>query len=77
MLNAGNCITLLGYMTACMNENVREYLSECYGNTDTEQSCITRQNLWETRVGKKGKSMSPLVANHGSILCKCETGSHA
>ncbi|KAH3887828.1 hypothetical protein DPMN_011850 [Dreissena polymorpha] len=64
MLNAGNSIRLLGDMTACMNENVKEYLSQNAMEMiiDTEETCFTRQNLWATRVGKSGKAMSSLAS---------------
>ncbi|KAH3876583.1 hypothetical protein DPMN_000429 [Dreissena polymorpha] len=65
MLNTGKSIRLLGDMTACMKEVVKEatkFVSACYEKPDTEDMSMTRQIIWAARVGKSGKAMPSLAS---------------
>ncbi|KAH3846511.1 hypothetical protein DPMN_088813 [Dreissena polymorpha] len=65
MLEECNYIRLLGNMTACMKEVVKEstkFVSAYFGKPDTEEISIGRQTLWAARVGKSGKAMPSLTS---------------
>ncbi|KAH3810067.1 hypothetical protein DPMN_138453 [Dreissena polymorpha] len=58
MLNTSKSIRLLGDMTACMKEVVKEatkFVSACYRKPDTEEMSITRQTLWAAREASRVK----------------------